>query len=394
MDRWHLISGEYAPQFGGVADYSALLAAGLARNGVDVHVWTSGDAGVDSAEGVSVHRTSGRWSPTDLRRLDEELDRFAAPRRLLVQYAPNVWGYKGLNFGFCRWLVQRRTRGDDVRVMFHEVAYPLEWPDKPTRWLLALGQRYMARTLMDSCSAVYFSIPAWWTLLHSLNRKLPLSFAWLPVPSNVPVVQDPDQVAELRRTLAPRGESVIGSFGTFGRLIVPLLTGAVRRLIESRDDRVLLLLGRGSDRFAAELTTSRPDLAGRIVARGELAPAGISLHLQACDLLIQPYPDGLSSRRGSLMAGLAHGLATVSNLGHLSEPIWSDTGCVALAARPDPALIARTAEEVLASPKTRETLGMTARALYDGFFAIERTLEQLQASSVIQEQDQLEASCG
>jgi hypothetical protein len=36
---WRLVTGEYPPQHGGVGDYSAQLAAGLAREGHEVHVW-------------------------------------------------------------------------------------------------------------------------------------------------------------------------------------------------------------------------------------------------------------------------------------------------------------------------------------------------------------------
>src|SRR5690348_241044 len=106
-DRWHFITGEYPPTPGGVADYTALLAAALAEAGAEVHVWTSLGNGMEAtAGGVTVHRLVGGWSPAELVRLDEALDAFETPRRLLVQYAPGVWGYKGLNLGFCRWLVR------------------------------------------------------------------------------------------------------------------------------------------------------------------------------------------------------------------------------------------------------------------------------------------------
>src|SRR4051794_8618834 len=107
---WHILTGEYPPQSGGVGAYSALLAAGLAATGADVHVWTSPGDGTPEAEGVTVHRVGGRWSPADLKHVGDGLDAFASPRRLIVQYTPNAWGFKGLNFGFCRWLVGRRRR--------------------------------------------------------------------------------------------------------------------------------------------------------------------------------------------------------------------------------------------------------------------------------------------
>jgi glycosyltransferase involved in cell wall biosynthesis len=392
MIAWHLITGEYPPSPGGVADYTALLASALAEAGSEVHVWTSHGPDAGPAEGVSVHRPAGGWSRAGLRRLDDALDAFRPPRRLVVQYTPNVWGYKGLNLGFCRWLARRRARGDDVRVMFHEVWYPWRLRDKPTRWLLALGQRLMARTLMGACSSAYISIPAWEPLLRASERGGRRPITWLPVPSTIAVVDDPSAVAELRRRVAPRGQTIVGSFGTFGGMIGALLAEVLPRLLGSRDDRVGLLLGRGSDRFAARLAADRPELAGRLIAAGGLPPAEVSVHLQACDLLVQPYPDGLSSRRTTLMAGLAHGVATVSNLGALSEPIWARTRCVALAPEARAGALAGAAEPLLACPATRADLGASARRAYQKHFAVERTVAAMGGAADLMN-GRVETSC-
>ena len=41
-------------------------------------------------------------------------------------------------------------------------------------------------------------------------------------------------------------------------------------------------------------------------------PSALAEHVRACDVLVQPYPDGISSRRTSAMAGLALGVAVVT----------------------------------------------------------------------------------
>ena len=38
--RWHVLTGEYPPVPGGVADYTQLVARGLAAAGDAVNVWT------------------------------------------------------------------------------------------------------------------------------------------------------------------------------------------------------------------------------------------------------------------------------------------------------------------------------------------------------------------
>ena len=55
-------------------------------------------------------------------------------------------------------------------------------------------------------------------------------------------------------------------------------------------------------------------LTERVQWTGHQDDAGVSADLGAIDLLLMPYLDGASLRRGTLMAGLAHGCAIVTTL--------------------------------------------------------------------------------
>jgi glycosyltransferase involved in cell wall biosynthesis len=56
----------------------------------------------------------------------------------------------------------------------------------------------------------------------------------------------------------------------------------------------------------------RLDIGARVHWTGFLNDAGVSEHLQASDLMVLPYRDGISLRRGTLMAALAHGRPILS----------------------------------------------------------------------------------
>ena len=60
------------------------------------------------------------------------------------------------------------------------------------------------------------------------------------------------------------------------------------------------------------MTGGRADWSDRVVAPGSLPAAAVTEYLRACDLVIQPYPDGVSSRRGTAMAALANGVPVVT----------------------------------------------------------------------------------
>jgi glycosyltransferase involved in cell wall biosynthesis len=204
-----------------------------------------------------------------------------------------------------------------------------------------------------------------------------LPFQWLPVTSNIPVVEDPSGVAAIRAHYAPAREQIIGHFGTYDRHTGELLLKTVPSLLEGHAESVLLLTGRGSVGMRQELTAKHPELAERLHATGTLRAAELSLHLSACDLMLQPYIDGVSSRRTSVMVLLSHGLPVVTTSGRLTESLWRETEAVALAAADDARALVETAERVLLDAAMRRRLSAAARALYQERFALERIISAL-----------------
>jgi glycosyltransferase involved in cell wall biosynthesis len=138
----------------------------------------------------------------------------------------------------------------------------------------------------------------------------------------------------------------------------------------------MLCIGRGSDVFRNQFALAHPELAKRVHATGRISSTDVSAHLRTCDLLIQPFPDGISSRRTTTMAALANGVATVSNLGPLSEPFWLCDSLV-VAPTPDPIEIAQRAANLLHDPANLATVGQRGAAFYRERFALELTISRL-----------------
>jgi len=378
MRTWHLITGAYPPQAGGVSDYTQQLCRALARAGDTAHVWASDLSGVEldtpSEPGIVVHRLPGGFGVPGLFALGSRLAAEGERPRLLVQYVPHAFGYRGMNLPFCAWLAaQRRER---VWVMFHEAVFP--FGERPHRTnLLALATHAMAGLLVNRADRVLVSTPAWERYLRPLSLRR-LEPDWVPIPSNLPTAVEPGRVAELRRRLLGDHASVlIGHFGTYGAHVAALVHAAVPSLLEGRAERRLQLFGRGSEPSALELCTRHPALASRIGATGPLSPEDLVSNLAACDVLLQPYADGASTRRTSLMAGLALAIPVVSNQGPLTEPEWAAWGAVALAPDATPLALAREVERLLASPTARTELGARAVDCYRQRFSMDHTVTVL-----------------
>ena len=326
-----------------------------------------------AASGVVVHHLPGGFTPAGLRGLGRRLGRFHRPRRLLVQYVPHGYGMKAMNVPFALWLWWRRWRhGDDVRVMFHEVAYP--WVRRPLRHnLIAAVSRLSAAILVKASRRIYVSIPAWKAMLRGVGDR-PVTI--LPIPATVPAATDDAAVARCQQellTARPGTRLVVGHFGTYGERIGVPLAQTLTTLLDCRPDVAVLLIGKNGEGFRERLPVGHH---GRVVASGPLAADDVAVHLRCCDLAVQPYADGASGRRTSLMASLINGVAVATTAGFLSEPYWRD-GSVPVVPAGDPQALAQLCLDLLNDPARRTAAGRGGRRLYEDRFAIGHTLAVL-----------------
>lgn len=373
---WHIVTGEYPPECGGVGDYSRLVARGLAAAGDSVTVWAPFSAAPAPADpGVTVRVLPDRYGLRSLRALSQELDEAASPR-ILVQYVPHAFGWKGGNLPFCFWLWLRRDRRPWV--MFHEVAYPFDADDSFGRRALARTNRLMARLVSRAAHRAFVSIPAWRPDVESLATA-GTSIEWLPVPTTVPVVGDPAAAARVRNRYAA-GRPLVGCFGTFGAHVGALLRDCLP-LLAKQSDCSILLIGRRSEAMAGELALRHPQLADRVHATGPLSTEDVSIHIDACDVMLQPYPDGVSTRRTSAMAALAHERALVTTTGALTEAFWALDNAAILVPATDSEELAAGVAALLADPIRRGLLSSRALALYRSRFDVTHTVKALRRRS-------------
>ena len=380
--EWHIITPEYPPELGGVSDYTSQLAAELARQGDLVDVWCANHgaqlpANDSTTPGVTVHRQCRGFAAADLRRLGEQLDAYPAPRRILVQWVPHGYGYRSMNLGFCWWLWRRAARhGDRVELIVHEPFLSFKWTSAQQN-AAALAHRCMTVLLLHSAAHVWITIPGWEPLLrkYAIGRKL--GFQWMPIFSNIPRASDEAQISAVRRRYTDGSRPLIGHFGTFGSGIAGLLEPILLTLGRDLVEQTFLLMGEGSEAFRQKLLRKAPRLEHVVRATGALSAEELAQHLCACDLLVQPYPDGVSTRRGSFMAGLINGRPIITTTGWLTEPLWHQTDAVQLAPAGETEAFLEQVRRLRADPAERRRLSAAASALYQERFDISHTISSL-----------------
>jgi len=374
--RWAILNGDY-DRTGGVSDYTRQVAGALAAAGDEVTVCAPlehhGQTGNANYRLAGIRRNFGVLS---LRDLDRALTSML-PDRVLIQYVPQGYGWHGMNLPFCLWLFAHRRRYH-ISVMFHEVAVVMD-RRKPLRHnALALVTQLMAALAARSATQIFVSIPAWEKWLRSLRCSLPIT--WLPIPTNIPVTGDLDAISKVKRSYTQDGKLLVGHFSMYGAHIPENRVALLSLILQGRG-LILLLLGHGSQILRERLIAAQPGLAAFIHATGTLSPGDLSNQLSACDLMVQPYPDGISTRRTSAMACLSHALPVITTAGHLTEPLWREGGAVLLSPVDNPEHLADQTKWLLHDTAERSRLSAAGKALYEDRFALSHTIAALRLTT-------------
>jgi hypothetical protein len=236
----------------------------------------------------------------------------------------------------------------------------------------------MTAMLLRAAHRVWLSTPSWERRLRPYALGRSVEMRWLPVPG----CEVSDAIVGGHRPLpgVAADRLVVGHVGSYGTHVAPLLEERLAGVMDGPTRPSALLLGRGGDEFARGLVARHPTWAGRVHAPGVLPQAGLAEHVAACDVLLQPYPDGITTRRTSAMAGLSQGRAVVTTAGALTEPLWRQLGAVELVPVDDVVGFVRAANALLADAARRDQLGIVARAAYDATFSVGRLVSTLRAA--------------
>ncbi len=374
--NWQIITGEYPPQSGGVGDYTRILADGLATAGDEVHVWAPGAAPMtEGSDGVQVHRLSDHFGPRAMLQLNRALSE-NSESRVLIQYVPQAFGWKGMNLPFCWWIYSRRQQRPIV--MFHEVMFPLDRAGSFKHNLLGTASRAMASLVSRAAVRVFVSTPIWAEVLRA-RCGFEGEAVWLPLSSNIPLLHDEAAVLAVRRRCNAANSILIGHFSSYPEAIRSQLGRVLSNALGSRPEISILLLGRDSKSFRTSLIARCPDFCDRIFATGPLSSAAVSHHLSACDLMLQLYPDGACTRRTTLIATLAHGRPVLTTLGRATESIWQENRAIAFTPNDD-ASIAQQLDNLIAAPSLRKSYAEAAAALYRERFDLRHGIGLLRAA--------------
>ena len=319
--EWHVITGEYPPQLGGVSDYTHQVSREFAKGGDRVHVWAPAThLEAFHEETAQVHALPAGFGVRWLRELDRQLRSYPSRRNILIQYVPHMYGWKSMNLAFCWWIFMQRKQ--NVCVMFHEVAFPFRSGQRFRHGFLAIVHRMMAWVILRSVRHSFTSTEPYFALLQTLgNNETPISM--LRICSNIPQESYQSDSLPARKEAGESGLFTLGIFSSFGAALNEFLEPRIGCLLENPKLRVLLL-GPGES-LRESLAKQYPQAADRISSTGRLHVTQVPEHMRRCDALLQLYPDGASAARGTLIGAIASGLPVVTSSGPITDKFLLDS---------------------------------------------------------------------
>ncbi|MBI4617793.1 MAG: glycosyltransferase family 4 protein [Planctomycetes bacterium] len=370
----------------GVGDHGIRLAVALSCM-ADVRLATRVAGGEPPPElgEERVWRLAGRPG-AGRRSLDREFARFR-PDVFLLEYAPHLGSPRGLDRSGLLAAFAARRRRVPVVLFFHEIASP--WSLEPAALVTGCHQRAVALLLLGlSRGAIVTSFERVRDLTRlGGTRRLPVVL--IPIGSNVRASRWTSEDRSRRRASRgiADGSFVLSLFGRdhWSRRTGPALA-ALDLLVAEGMDAHLVVLGlagralsgvaharsRSGVAHARSGETARvpPALQARVHILGFLPEDEISGWLGASDLYLLPLSDGVSTRRTTLAAALAHGLPVLGTRGPNTDPDLFGREFVRLVPCGEgDGAFARAALILARDPGSRTRLGRAAKKAHDELFA-------------------------
>lgn len=312
------VTGEYPPMQGGVGDYTWSLGTALARQNVDVHVLTGQEAGPShlAPQGVAnVYPEVSRWNWRMIRQVRASADE-VKPDVLHIQYQSAAFRlHPAINL-LPRSMRHRRWPLR-VAVTFHDLRVPYLFPKAgPLRWQINLEP---AR-----CSDIVIVTNA-----EDKARLLDypeLADKLFEIPIGANILSEPpadfDREQQRARWGVRRDDFLLCYFGFLNASKggEELIAGLALAVNQGMPAKLLMIggqVGASDPTNAAYLQRVKTLIAelgleGRVHWTGFLPASQVSASFLAADVAVLPYRDGVSFRRGSLMAALEHSLPIIS----------------------------------------------------------------------------------
>ena len=314
---------------GGVGAFSQELARALAAQNQEVHIITSRNVDPDSQTQrfgrlpepsdigfAQLHAAIGRWRWPSVSTIADLTLRYEFDV-VNIQYQAAAYNMKSAAVNILPWRLKHLVR---TIVTFHDLRVPYLFPKAG-----AIRESAILFMAQQSAGIITTNGDDFDQLKNKTNKPL----TKIPIGSNIQAYQPNHvEIDEVNGILGLDDQDILlGYFGFVNESKgADLLIEAVARLPPNY--HVVFIGGQtgSSDQtnkaFVSKVREliEKENLTDRVHWTGFMADNRVSTFLEAADLVVMPYRDGVSLRRGTLMATLAQGCTLVTTSPSTSLP--------------------------------------------------------------------------
>lgn len=369
-----IITPTFAPRICGIGDHAAIVARHLSRQRRVIIVTEKGASSTaPDFQVLDIWNRSRPWSLLSIAELSREI----RPANVLIEYDPFSFGRWGVNPLLPLMAHRIRSSSDrctSVTVFVHET---MNSGHGLRSKLLSAYLLAQLRSVVAAADLVIVAIEDWVRVIqHWFPHKKTIH---LPVGSNIKQVFC-DRDAMRHRLGVSEHRLCLGLFGRLGNTrSTRHVQESLRRLKMNGRDSVLLYIGIDSCQARREFSEFN------LICTGPLSAADVSEHLSAVDVYLVPVVEGVSTRRGTLLAGLQHGLATVATIGEVTDNcLRAETGrSLLLADAGDVNAFSAAVVALADDPARRSSIGGAASRLFEREFAWEQIVNRVESALAI-----------
>ena len=311
------------------------------------------------------------------------------PDVVSIQYQAAAYDMRSAAINFLPLRLRRLPDPPPFISTFHDLKPPYLFPKAgPLRgWVVRALARYSAAVIVTN--AEDFATASSWSFVRGSDRP---TLHQIPIGSNINVAPPADYERgrwRARLGYGPR-DFVWAYFGFLnqskgGETLVRALA-QVR--VSEPSCRLLMIGGRvgssdSTNRTYASYVEGLIDalnVSEHVQWTGYVPAAEVSAALLSADVLVLPYGDGVSFRRGSLHAALAHGCAVVSTAPRVPVQELRNEENILLVPPEDPDALSRAVLRLYRDLELRQRIGKGARAMSRQFTwerIAQRTVEEV-----------------
>jgi glycosyltransferase involved in cell wall biosynthesis len=358
--RIGIVTGEYPPMQGGVGMFSYILAQTFCTQGHSVAIFSSQHTRM--TDDIPLANTVNSWNFASLR----AISRWADAQKLDVINLQ----FQTAAFQMSPWIhfLPQVTGKIPVVTTFHDLRFPYLFPKA------GFLRDWIVMHLAKSSAGVIVTNHEDFTRVKSLPNS-----TLIPIGSNILTATSPDFQRDAWRASAgaSANEVLLAHFGFINRSkgIETLLDNMAKLRREGVPVKLVMIGGRtgSSDptnaAYADEIDRKIEalDLKAHIFWTGFINDEFVSDYLHAADMVMLPFLDGASYRRGSLMAAIHHDCAIVTTTPQVEIPSFQDGKNMRLVPPGNSQALSNAIRQLIEQPSQRASLQKGASELKHQF---------------------------